>query len=257
MRIFILVLVTILFSSNINSQTIGKVVYKSILKKNSNKPIIEELLFSKDKSLYRLIKKEKPPVSSFDESENKIVFNLESPDSIHPFIMTDLREKQIYSKVFLTYDSNESFEKCIIKEPLSVQWNFLSDTMTIHNYKCKKATTRFRGRNYIAWYTEDVPLFFGPWKFHGLPGLLVRINDDESKVAFYLEKIEIPYKGNFNINRSVFANPMSIDKYAILRDSARLESQEAFMEKLLSKLPRGAEIESINEGDTNDIEREF
>ena len=75
MRIFILVLVTILFSSNINSQTIGKVVYKSILKKNSNKPIIEELLFSKDKSLYRLIKKEKPPVSSFDESENKIVFN--------------------------------------------------------------------------------------------------------------------------------------------------------------------------------------
>lgn len=34
------------------------------------------------------------------------------------------------------------------------------------------ATTQFRGLTYTAWFALDIPINEGPWKFHGLPGLI-------------------------------------------------------------------------------------
>lgn len=48
----------------------------------------------------------------------------------------------------------------------------------ILGYDCRKATCRFRGRNYIAWFTPAIPVSNGPWKFSGLPGLILKIQDD-------------------------------------------------------------------------------
>ncbi len=51
--------------------------------------------------------------------------------------------------------------------------------MTILNYQCHKAETTFRGRSYTAWFTIDIPINEGPWKLYGLPGLILKLEDND------------------------------------------------------------------------------
>ncbi len=69
-------------------------------------------------------------------------------------------------------------------------WNIENDTASILGYNCKKATLKFRGRSFIAWFSMDIPINDGPWKFMGLPGLILKINDDANLFCFELVGIE-------------------------------------------------------------------
>ncbi|MDR0825000.1 MAG: GLPGLI family protein [Prevotella sp.] len=75
------------------------------------------------------------------------------------------------------------------------KWKLGTETVVICNYQCKKATTLFRGRNYTAWYTPDIPMNNGPWKFQGLPGLILRVEDDKKQVSFECIGIEKSKQG--------------------------------------------------------------
>lgn len=64
----------------------------------------------------------------------------------------------------------------------ALTWNFVPDSSTtILGYDCQEATTEYAGRNYKAWFTTELPLPYGPYKFGGLPGLILRIQDAESQ----------------------------------------------------------------------------
>ena len=69
------------------------------------------------------------------------------------------------------------------REPV-FDWIFTSDTLTVLGYLCKKATCLFRGRYYTAWYAPDIPLSNGPWKFNGLPGLILKVEDADRDYSF-------------------------------------------------------------------------
>lgn len=60
-----------------------------------------------------------------------------------------------------------------------MEWIIFPDTMTILGYLCFKATTNFRGREYIAWFAPDIPINTGPWKIYGLPGLILHLEDED------------------------------------------------------------------------------
>ena len=49
---------------------------------------------------------------------------------------------------------------------------------------------RFRGRDYIAWYTEEIPYPYGPYKFSGLPGLITCIYDTQREHIYTLVGFE-------------------------------------------------------------------
>lgn len=70
------------------------------------------------------------------------------------------------------------------------QWTLLPDTATILVYPCRKATCRFRGRTYVAWYTMEIPVSEGPWKLCGLPGLIVKAEDSRGHYTFTCTGIE-------------------------------------------------------------------
>lgn len=60
-------------------------------------------------------------------------------------------------------------------------------------YICNKGTSTFRGRTYHAWFTVDIPVNDGPWKLYGLPGLILRVEDENENFTFEaigLQKVE-------------------------------------------------------------------
>ena len=70
------------------------------------------------------------------------------------------------------------------------QWTMARGDSTVLGYTCHKATTRFRGRDYIAWYTEEIPFPYGPFKFGGLPGLITCIYDTQREHIYTLVGFE-------------------------------------------------------------------
>ena len=78
-----------------------------------------------------------------------------------------------------------------VDEKTNFNWKLkeVPDT-TILGYSCQKATCTFGGRDYEAWYTLDIPISDGPYKFGGLPGLIVRIADVENEHIFQLFKVK-------------------------------------------------------------------
>ncbi len=71
----------------------------------------------------------------------------------------------------------------------SLDWHLNKIEKVVDNYRLRQATLNFRGRDYIAWYSEDIPTTAGPWKFSGLPGLIFEIYDSTNRYVWQLSKI--------------------------------------------------------------------
>lgn len=69
-------------------------------------------------------------------------------------------------------------------------WKISTEKQKIGSYNTQKATTNFGGRTWNAWFTTDIPLQDGPYKFHGLPGLIVKIEDDAKNYSWELKGIK-------------------------------------------------------------------
>lgn len=72
-------------------------------------------------------------------------------------------------------------------EDLKFNWNILNDKQKIGEYNAQKATTEFGGRKWTAWFSTDLPFQDGPYKFFGLPGLIVKIEDDQKNYSWILQ----------------------------------------------------------------------
>ncbi|WP_418894637.1 GLPGLI family protein [Limibacterium fermenti] len=65
-----------------------------------------------------------------------------------------------------------------------IDWTLTTDTSTVFYIPCRKATAFFRGRQYEAWFASSIPIGEGPWKFHGLPGLILKVSDSKLQILF-------------------------------------------------------------------------
>ena len=129
------------------------------------------------------------------------------------------------------------------KEKLPLfNWKIEKDNKIISGYKCIKATTRHRGRNYIAWFAPEIPFQDGPYKFSGLPGLIIEIYDDKRNFIFSLQsfnkiKKEVLYDTKITFTKrekilqaklDAYYNPPDVkiyipsqDRYENLKDGKR------------------------------------
>lgn len=82
------------------------------------------------------------------------------------------------------YEYEESFD--------SFNWQITTETDTIHNYVCQKAICDFGGRTWEAWFTLELPFCDGPYKFCGLPGLILNIADTQNHYSWKFLSIEKP-----------------------------------------------------------------
>lgn len=64
-----------------------------------------------------------------------------------------------------------------VLEDRKINWKIAPEKKQLGEFKVQKATTEFAGRKWTAWFTTDVPIQDGPYKFSGLPGLISEIYD--------------------------------------------------------------------------------
>lgn len=65
-----------------------------------------------------------------------------------------------------------------------MQWKIENDKKKILGHLCRKATAEFRGREYTAWYAEDLVFDNGPFLFGNLPGLILELYDNNEHFHF-------------------------------------------------------------------------
>lgn len=124
-------------------------------------------------------------------------------------------------RIFINYPENNitiinymvgqyyKYEEVIPK----IKWKLETGSDTVCGYTCKKATCELFGRNYTAWYAPEIAINNGPWKFSGLPGLILKVVDDEEQVSFegisitncnWIDPITIPEKDYIKTSKDKF-----------------------------------------------------
>lgn len=76
-------------------------------------------------------------------------------------------------------------------DPIKFDWTLVKEEKEVAGLSCQKATTSFRGREYTVWYTTSIPISVGPWKFNGLPGLIVSVTDNKNDVHIRLVDLNL------------------------------------------------------------------
>jgi GLPGLI family protein len=118
-----------------------------------------------------------------------------------------------YRKREIRVRDNINIHSFVYKDELKPQdWEILNDTTTILGYHCQKAQCSWRGRDWTAWFTTEIPVSEGPWKFYGLPGLITKLHDTQNHYSFVLisfQETEEPIdtklpKGTQKIERKEF-----------------------------------------------------
>jgi len=76
-------------------------------------------------------------------------------------------------------------------EPMGeMEWTIGDSIKSILGYECIMAKSNYHGREWTAWFTPEIPASFGPWKFHGLPGLILEAVDADNMYLFEATGLE-------------------------------------------------------------------
>src|SRR5690606_12244226 len=77
-------------------------------------------------------------------------------------------------------------------------WELQSNQKEMMGYMCHEARISLGGREWIAWYTNDLPLQDGPYKFSGLPGLILEIHSRDGDYQFAMKGLK---KNTFTVSK--------------------------------------------------------
>lgn len=121
-------------------------------------------------------------------------------------------------------------------------WNLTDNTQEIAGYACQKTTTSFGGREWTAWFTSEIPINDGPYKFAGLPGLITKIDSEDAEYSFEMVSIR-----KFSENEFVPSLPKftSVPRKKFLQ--LRENSGETSMRKLTTPAGSGPRISNMTQ----------
>ncbi len=105
--------------------------------------------------------------------------------------------------VFRRYDLNQTWSHLrfdisdwLLYEPLEKpEWKITNEADVILGFPCIKATTFFRGREWTAFFTPEIPVSEGPWKLCGLPGLILKAYDSKKHYSYEAKDINTSSPG--------------------------------------------------------------
>lgn len=151
-------------------------IYEVGTKKDSTKNDISKSYMILD------INKEKSFYYSMDyyvlDSIYKKTGNMIFGGRVSDYIIKDLESKNYTTYIFSGFDSYK------LKDNPIQKWIIKDETKIISGMKAQKAESSWAGRNWTAWFSTEIPFPEGPYKFNGLPGLILEVRDSQEYFSF-------------------------------------------------------------------------
>lgn len=221
-----------------------KLVYKLTYKTDSTKDkvLTKNMLLELDKNLSNFYSYEFYKQDSIYHEDIKLGKEAYQPMFDSNFFVTKNNDKSTISKFYNFPPNNIIYKLDEIKN--NFNWEILKETKKINNYICQKAQLKYKGRNWIAWFTKEIPLNTGPYIFDGLPGTILYMEDSKRNYIFELASI---YKSSvnkinyfeglniINVSKKEF-NKICLDRYndpfkEMRNDEAMIESSSGELNK--------------------------
>ncbi|MBN9337820.1 MAG: GLPGLI family protein [Chryseobacterium sp.] len=121
-------------------------------------------------------------------------------------VKSDMRKGNVRYSVTKTYPDYKinlhrrlSMYAYNISDERKINWKILPEKAKIGEWNAQKAEADFAGRHWTAWFSAEIPIQDGPYKFHGLPGLIVKIEDKTGSHKLELKGIK-NITGELDIN---------------------------------------------------------
>src|SRR5690606_9413884 len=199
---FILLLLFCSVGATLSSQEKGLVYYgqiESVSLKGPYGPDFNSYLVFNDEGSYYVTAKDSLDT---DTVFQKVYYNADGSQGMSYSVYTNPIGKQVYynrAKDSVYWNQWQTFY--VAEKRPEIGWSLENETKPIGNFTAHKATGKFRGRVYTAWYTLEIPLPYGPWKLQGLPGLILEAYDENKEMYLYFKSLEYPTNSTAEIKQ--------------------------------------------------------
>lgn len=232
MKFYSFIIFCLLINGRLSSQEVPpdpiffNVTYEFIHFNNSNSkvPAIKEMVLSVgktssrfiDASVYLRSKAPKPKTSAGPKrmvatGKPAVAVNNSGPiisEALFQYPKT--RKLQILSFI----GSNNYSAEFLLPE---IKWELKKEYKQIADFKCQKATGEFAGRSYIVWFAPELPFQTGPYKFSGLPGLILEVEDVKGEVRFLVKSISKESDPSVTVSNLGTSTPVKITALNYMR----------------------------------------
>ena len=243
--IYLVNLISVVFCSNLiycqKDSNLTQAEYEMVLNFETYPYFESKLILNDTSSIFIYKSKQNQNLTKLDDNGNNVVF---APDNTQFLIVNNVNDNELK-------EIRSSVKKVGIKNyKTSLKWNLVNDTIKkIGKYHCKFAHAKYEVRTYYAWYAPDIPVSFGPWKLHSLPGLIIEAGDTENMIYFKIKNLsknikplpKVPLK-----NYTFYLKP-KFDSIIDAKFQARVKNMR-------SKMPRGLKV-SYKTGTKEEIEK--
>jgi GLPGLI family protein len=152
-------------------------------------------------------------LQQWNDDASRVIFNTK--------VVTDLSSQKIRVQVFTGLRDYE-----YISDQPAINWKLMPGDTLINGMKCKKAIGDYAGRDYVAWYAEEIPCPYGPYIFNGLPGLIMKIQDRKRNWIFT----------NNGVTQATDKDNIYLYKKGFISGSVKVTTREKTLEALRNEI---------------------
>ncbi|WP_370899010.1 GLPGLI family protein [Chryseobacterium gossypii] len=182
--------------SNDSKETANRFFYELTFKPKKDSAKLDKVIMSldivKDRSIYRDF------TAIGQDSILKVQFEAMQKAGVLKDLSKSFKMPKFSEKIVKTYPDmkiqyieriTSGFSPMNIgyNETLKLDWKISNEKAKIGAYNAQKATTEFAGKKWTAWFSSELPFQDGPYKFSGLPGLIVKIEDEGKNYSWVLQ----------------------------------------------------------------------
>lgn len=189
--------VTLILSVSLFCQTINRAYYKFTYKPNLSDTLkkreLQVLIFDNEKSTFqshKVLRRDSLFATSLAHKEKTGYFlNNDqlffTPIDNQYIITTNIKNQELIFKDIIGDQYVTAY-----KEKIKLVWKLEKEVRKISDVMSQKATTEFGGRKWVAWFSTEHQFNFGPYKFFGLPGLILKVSDVNNEFDWELKGLK-------------------------------------------------------------------